>query len=92
MPWVAQLRIKPKLTGGYDWSIGRWYTVTKVQNNVSIRDILDNKIVLTAKQAKNVFTKPQWVEQFDTETIAQLDKTNEVDDLKKVLQNGWNRK
>jgi hypothetical protein len=86
MPWVSRLRLKPKLTGGYDWVIGRWYLVSKIENNVKVTDIIGNKITLTQRQAQNIFGKPIWVEQFTLESLAELDKIDEQDELKNILK------
>jgi hypothetical protein len=86
MPWVSRLRLKPKLTGGYDWAIGSWYSVSKIGNNVKVTDIFNTKITLTQRQAQNIFDKPIWIEQFTLESLAELDKIDEQDELKNVLK------
>ena len=93
MPWVSRLQTIPKLTGGYNWVIGYWYMVSKNGNNVTVYDLLGVNIVLTSKQAKAVFSKPQWVQEYNVEMVAVLDydfvhgqaHTNHMHDM-------WNKK
>jgi hypothetical protein len=74
MPYVAKLITKPKLSGGFNWVVGVYYIVRKNEDSktVSVISVYNDKITITQNQARELFTKPEWFDSFDLDTMQAL--------------------
>lgn len=75
MPWVAQCEQVPKLSGGFSYEVGKYYIVTKSlknENTVQVIDIdnAEHGMVITKKQANQIFGRPRWVPDEKMHTIS----------------------